>query len=196
MAEKPTALITGSPERVAAVSAALSARDYEVVPVEQTDALEEVCAALGRDAIDCYVQLPVNVTSSGGTVVSRLHDFLAGGLLARFQAVEVVLGTLRPNAAVILVAGNLPAEFTAPDDRQARISLLRVLAEAVRTAVAPTPVRIAVVEHLRSPEEIAAIAVDPALGHPKAIEDAADRYPEMSYVDWRLEVLSLATVES
>ena len=107
-----------------------------------------------------------------------------------------MLGTLRPNAAVILVAGNLPAEFTAPDDRQARISLLRVLAEAVRTAVAPTPVRIVVVEHLRSPEEIAAIAVDPALGHPKAIEDAADRYPEMSYVDWRLEVLSLATVES
>ena len=97
MAEKPTALVTGSPERVAAVSAAISARDYEVVRVEETDALEEVCAALGRDAIDCYVQLPVNVPSSGGTVVSKLHDvprrrpsrpFPGGGGRARDPAAE------------------------------------------------------------------------------------------------------------
>ena len=56
--------------------------------------------------------------------------------------------------------------------------------------------RTVVVDQLRSPDEIAAIAVDPAAGQKKAISDAAELYPEMSYVDWRLEVLSLATVES
>jgi hypothetical protein len=191
-----TALVTGSPQRVVAVSAALADRAYEVVPVEEADALAEVCASLGRDAIDCYVQLPVNVPSSGGTVVSRLHAFLAAGLLARFEAMSTVLGTLRPNASVVLVAGNLPAEVEAPDDRQARISLLGVLAQAVRADTAPIPVRTVVVEHLRSPGEIAAVAVDPAANRLGVISDVADRYPEMSYVDWRLEVLSLDTIES
>jgi hypothetical protein len=37
--------------------------------------------------------------------------------------------------------------------------------------------------------------VDPAPSR-RVISDAAELYPEMSYVDWRLEVLSLATIES
>jgi hypothetical protein len=49
---------------------------------------------------------------------------------------------------------------------------------------------------MRSPDEIADIAVDPAAKHRRVISDAAELYPEMSYVDWRLEVLSLATIES
>jgi len=191
-----TALVTGSPERVAAVCAVLADRDCEVVPVDDLDALAGVCASLGRDAVDCYVQLPVNVPSSGGTVVSKLQAFLAGGLLARFEAASTVLGTLRPNASVVLVAGNLPAELTAPDDRQARISLMRVLVQAIRADTAPNTVRTVVVEHLRSPDEIAAIALDPAVNRLSTISDAAERYPDMSYVDWRLEVLSLATIES
>ena len=48
---------------------------------------------------------------------------------------------------------------------------------------------------MRSADEIAAIAIDPA-NRVKVIADAAERYPEMSYVDWRLEVLSLASIES
>ncbi len=191
-----TVLVTGSAERVAAVCAALSGRDCEVVAVDDPDELLGVCASLGRDAIDCYVQLPVNVPSSGGTVVSRLQAFLAGGLLARFEAVSTVLGNLRPNASVVLVAGNLPAELTAPDDRQARISLLRVLVQAIRADTAPMPLRVVVVEHTRSPDEIAAIAVDPAVSRLSMVSDAAERYPEMSYADWRLEVLSLASIES
>jgi hypothetical protein len=193
---KQTALVTGSPERVAAVSAALTDRDCEVVGVDDLGTLVEVCVSLGPGSIDHYLQLPVNVPSSGGTVVSRLQAFLAGGLLARFEAVSTALGTLRPNASVILVAGNLPAELTAPDDRQARISLLRVLVQAIRADTAPVPVRTVVVEHTRSPEEIAAIALDPAAKRESVISHAAEFYPEMSYVDWRLEVLSLATIES
>ena len=191
-----TALVTGSPERVAAVSAALVDRGCEVVQVDDPGALSEVCASLGAGAIDHYVQLPVNVPSSGGTVVSRLQAFLGGGLLARFEAASTVLPTLRPNASVVLVAGNLPAELTAPDDRQARMSLLRVLGQAIRADVAPIPVNTVVVEHVRSADEVAAIAIDPAANRQRVISHAAELYPEMSYVDWRLEVLSLAAIES
>jgi hypothetical protein len=189
-------LVTGSPERVAAVRAALVDRDCDVVPVDDPDALVEVCASLGHGAIDLYVQLPINVAVLGGTVVSRLHAFLASGLLARFETMSAVLGTLRPNASVVLVAGNLPAELTVPDDRQARISLLGVLAQAILADTAPIPVRTVVVDHERTPDEIAAIAVDLAANHPRVLSDVAERYPEMDYVDWRLAVLSLAEIES
>ncbi len=191
-----TALVTGSPERVAAVGASLQERECEVVAVDDLDALVAVCASLGDSAVDHYVQLPVDVPSAGGTVVSRLHTFLTHGLLARFEAVSSVLATLRPNASVVLVAGNLPAELTAPDDHQARIALMRVLAQAVLADTAPMTVRTVVVEHNRTPDEIAAITIDPSVNRLRMVSDAAKRYPDMSYVDWRLEVLSLATIES
>jgi hypothetical protein len=190
------ALVTGSPERVAAVSAALTERDCEVIAVDDLDTLAKVCASLGPDSIDHYVQLPVNVPASGGTVVSMLQAFLAGGLLARFEAASAVLGTLRSDASVILVAGNLPAELTAPDDRLARASLMRVLVQAILADTAPLVIRTVVVDRMRSAEEIADIAVDPAAKRRRVISEAAELYPEMNYVDWRLEVLSLATIES
>jgi hypothetical protein len=191
-----TALVSGSSERVAAVGAALVERGCEVVQVDDLDRLAEVCASLGPGALDHYVQLPVNVRSSGDTVVSRFQTFLANGLLARFEAVSTVLGALRPDASVILVAGNLPAELSAPDDHRARISLLRVLAQAILADTAPARVRTVVVDHIRTPEQIAAIAVDPAARRLRVISEIAESYPEMDYVDWRLEVLSLATVEN
>ena len=51
-------------------------------------------------------------------------------------------------------------------------------------------------DHSRSPDQIAAITVDPAGNRLRVISEVADRYPEMSYDDWRLEVLSLASIES
>lgn len=191
-----TALVTGSSDRVAAVGAALERLDRKVVAVDDPTQLVSVCESLGANSIDHYVQLPVNVPSPGGTVVSRLHSFLAGGLLARFEAAGHVLPALRPKASVILVAGNLPMELTAPDDRQARISLLRVLAQAILADTAPDPVRTAVVEHSRAPGEIAEITIDPTTSRLRVISEAAEQYPEMTYDDWRLAVLSLATIES
>jgi hypothetical protein len=191
-----TALVTGSPERVAQVSAALESLGCEALAVDDPGQLASVCASLGPDAIDHYVQLPIDVPSPGGTVVSRLQAFLAGGLLARFDAVSTVLPVLRPNASVILVAGNLPAELTAPDDHQARIALLRVLAQAILADAAPMPVRTAVVEFSRSAEKIAEITIDPAANRLRVISEVANQYPDMSYDDWRLAVLSLASIES
>jgi hypothetical protein len=193
---KRTALVTGSPERVAEVCSALQSLGCDALAVDEPARLAEVCASLGRGAIDHYVQLPVDVPSTGGTVVSRLQAFLSGGLLARFDAVASVLPALRPDASVILVAGNLPAELTAPDDRHARIALLRVLAQAILADTAPMPVRAAVVEYSRTAEQIAEITIDPAANRLRVISEVADRYPEMSYDDWRLAVLSLATIES
>lgn len=193
---KARALISGSPDRVAALSAELTQRDCEVVAVDDLGRLADVCESVGNGAIDHYVQLPVNVPSTGGTVVGRLRTFLSGGLLARFEAVSSVLPTLRPNASVVLVAGNLPGELTAPDDRQARISLLRVLAQAILADTAPMPVRTAVVEHSRTPYQIAEITLDPTASRLRVISEAAERYPDMTYDDWRLAVLSLATIES
>jgi hypothetical protein len=97
---------------------------------------------------------------------------------------------------VVLVAGNLPAELTAPDDRQARISLMKVLLQAIRADTAPAPVRTVVVDHMRTPDEIVEIAVDSTATRLSEIAGMAARYPEMDYVDWRLAVLSLASIES
>jgi hypothetical protein len=191
-----TALVSGSAERVAAVGAALAKCDCEVVAADDPDALIEVCASLGRNALDHYVQLPVDLPSEGNTVVARLQAFLAAGLLARFQAMSSVLPILRPNASVVLVAGNLPADITAPDDRQSRISLLRVLARAVLADMSPVTVRTVVVDHLQSPDRIAEIALDPTGTRLRVIANLADRYPDMSYDDWRLEVLNLTAIES
>jgi hypothetical protein len=193
---KRTALVTGSPERVAQVCAALESLGCTAITVDDPKLLGSACASLGPAAIDHYVQLPVDIASPGGTVVSRLQAFLAGGLLARFEAVATVLETLRPNASVILVAGNLPAELTGPDDRHARIALLRVLAQAIIADTAPASVRTAVVEYSRSADQIAEITIDPAANRLRVISQVADTYPEMSYDDWRLAVLSLASIES
>lgn len=193
---KPTALVTGSAERVAQVCSALTSLGCDALAVDDPEQLGSVCASLGPAAIDHYVQLPVDVPSPGGTVVSRLRAFLAGGLLARYDAVTTILPTMRPNASVVLVAGNLPAELTAPDDRHARIALLRVLAQAIIADTAPVPVRTAVVEYSRTADQIAEITIDPAANRLRVISEVADTYPEMSYDDWRLAVLSLVTIES
>lgn len=167
-----------------------------MIRVDDPAALVEVCASLGRGAVDHYVQLPVDVPSSGDSVVSRFEAFLAVGLLARFQAAAAVLETLRPDASVVLVAGNLPAELTSPDDTKARLSLLRVLVQAILADTAPAPVRTVVVDSGQSAEEIATLTLDPVEKRLRGISSGAERYPDMDYVDWRLEVLSLATIES
>jgi len=191
-----TALVTGSSARVAAVGDALARLGCNVIRVDDPAALVEVCASLGRASVDHYVQLPVDVPSTGDTVVSRVHALLAAGLLARFEAAESVIETLRPNASVVLVAGNLPAQLTAPDDTKARRSLLRVLVQAIVADTAPTPVRAVVADNTRTADEFAALAVDPTAKRLRVISSPAERYPDMDYVDWRLEVLSLATIES
>lgn len=65
-----------------------------------------------------------------------------------------MLPLLRPGASVVLVAGHLPGGGQTPDDRHARKSLLRVLAQAVASETAEAGARTVVVDEQCSPAEI------------------------------------------
>ena len=96
--------------------------------------------------LDCYVQLPRQTMVSGPTLVDRIHEFLSEGLLKRFETTSRVLPLLAAEACVVLVAGNIPGGAT-PDDRHARIDLLRVLARAILADCDQADVRAVVVGH-------------------------------------------------
>jgi hypothetical protein len=100
---------------------------------------------------------------------------------------------LTKDGCVLLVAGNLPGAAT-PDDRNARIDLLRVLARSVLAECEGADVRAVVVATDRSPADIADIARrrgDPS--GKRAAEVAA--LGDMNYADWQREYLSLTTEE-
>lgn len=182
------ALVTGSPDRVTALSKAFERAGVEPVTLGQLDA--------GAPAVDRYVQLGFTVPARGETVVRRVHSFLKDGLLERFAIVERVLPMLADRATVLLVAGNLPAEEAAPDDRAARLLLLRVLAHAIRADLAPKHVRVRVISGERSDEEIVEFAIS---GAKDPLTAASTLSEEVilggSYEDWRTQVMGLAQVE-
>ncbi|MEO9139679.1 MAG: hypothetical protein ABI345_11490 [Jatrophihabitans sp.] len=182
-------LITGTPDHVEALAKVFSAADIEHVTLAQIGP--------GASEIDYYVQLGVTVPARGDTVVRRVHSFLNDGLLDRFTIVERVLPMLADNAVVLLVAGNLPAEVAAPDDRAARLSLLTVLAHAIRADLAPKRVRVRVISSDRSDEDIAAFALSGAKDPEAALPLAASEGPDSdrTYEDWRIQVLGLAHIE-
>jgi hypothetical protein len=146
--------------------------------------------------VDCYVQLGFTVPARGDTVVRRVRSFLSDGLLERFAIVERVLPQLADPATVLLVAGNESSEAAAPDDRAARLMILRVLAHAVRADLAPGRVRVRVIGGGRSDAELVQYAIsgdkDPSTTPPGAPDEVRDG---VAYQDWRTEVLGLFQVE-
>lgn len=184
------ALVTGSAERVADVGDALASAGFEVERVDDLATLAARCDALGPTSVDCYVQLPVEVRSEKATLVERLHDLLARGLLARFEAASAVLATLRPGAAVVLVAGNAVAPGSLPDDHDARFALMGVLAHAIRAEKEADGVRTALLDPSRTPADIARVA---ATGRGAHHADPPEPAEEMDYSDWRLAVLGRAS---
>ena len=190
-----TALVTGSAERVAEVSDALEQVGYAVTQAGgQPRDIQRACAALAPGSLDCYVQLPRQTPVSGPTLVERIHEFLSEGLLKRFETAGMVLPLLAPDACVVLVAGNIPGGAT-PDDRHARIDLLRVLARAVLADCAKGDVRAVVVGTERSAEEIADIAVHRGDERHRREAHLASLSPEMTYEDWQREFLTLTADE-
>jgi hypothetical protein len=175
---RPT-LVSGSAGRVKLVSAALEEVGFSVIGSE---------SPMGSGSLDCYVQLPKDVRIERGTVVERVGEFLAGGLLARFKAAAAVLPALRPGATVVLVDGHRPPHDDTPDDPHARFDLLRVLGQAVVADREDT--RTFVVGSERSPEEIARVAA--GRGQVAGLSPAASPNddPDLSYADWKREVLS------
>jgi hypothetical protein len=182
------AVVTGSPKHVASVCRAFVANG--------TEALSLADLSPGTGPIDCYVQLGVTVPARGETVVRRAHAFLNDGLLERFRAAERLMPLLADDATVLLVAGNLPAEVADPDDRKARLALLRVLAHAMRADLAPSQVRVRVVTGERSDEEIVAYALS---GAKDPLADLAAEHGAVigkTYEDWRIAVMGLVHVQT
>ena len=188
-----TALVTGSPVRVDDVATALEQAGLSVIRVPDPDDLGAACAGIDPGTLACYVQLPKETKVDAPSLIGRVRQFLAEGLLARFEAASAVVPLMAKDGCVVLVAGNLPGAST-PDDRHARIDLLRVLARAVLAECDGNDVRAVVVGNDRSPTEITDLVLrrgDEASR--KAAEVAA--IGDMNYADWQREFLSLTTEE-
>jgi hypothetical protein len=190
------ALVSGTDERVAQVASALREGGVDVMSVQDPAQLREAVAALEPGSLSQYIQLPVSVDVSGATLVGRVHTFLQKGLLARFEAADAVLPALDEDATVVLVSGNTAIDGGAmPDDSAARFALLNVLAHAIRAERAPGVVRVRILAADTTPSTIAAVALRKERPRTRGIAHLQAREAEMSYTDWRIEVMGLATVQ-
>jgi hypothetical protein len=190
-----TALVTGAPTRVDDVAVALEQAGYKVMRAPEPDAdVAGVCAGIEPGTLDCYVQLPKETTVDDPSLIGRVRQFLTAGLLARFDQAATVIPCLAKDGTVVLVAGNLPGAAT-PDDRCARIDLLRVLARAVLAECEGSDVRAVVVATDRSPSEIADIARRRGDQAGRRAAEVAALPGDLNYADWQREYLSLTSEE-
>ena len=188
---RSTVAVTGVAEQVAAVSAALRNAGAEVIAVDDLAALDTAVAGIARGSLDCYVQLPVHVAARGNAVIDRVRNFLEDGLLARFTAASTILPALSDDGRVILVGGNTPGEASSPDDQNARLALLDVLAHAIQADKSTTRIRIRRLPNTESAEQIATVALGGEPTREEALADLQSREPKMSFDDLRIEVMGL-----
>lgn len=184
-------LVSGAPERVAAVSKVLRSHDCTVVEVDDLALVPEACAKAGEQAFDAYVQLPAYFGIEGRTAIERMHHFYVMGVLARFPAMNAAVPTLKPGGRVVIVAWPLPAEVATDDDIEARRALYRVLAHAAQ-ADAGDDLVVRVLGSSTSPDDIALAALGKESTRPASVESLS----AVSYADWRVELLGLVAVES
>jgi hypothetical protein len=189
-----TALVTGSAARVDHVGAALEEAGFSVRRVPEQGDLAAACADLEPGGLACYVQLPKETKVDAPSLIGRVRQFLAEGLLARFESASLVAPLLGKDGCVVLVAGNLPGAAT-PDDRHARIDLLRVLARAILAECEGSDVRAVVVGNDRSPADIADIVLRRGDERGKKAAEVAALPGDLNYADWQREFLSLTTEE-
>jgi hypothetical protein len=190
-------LVSGAPDLVARVAAALRAHDADVTEVTDLADVPAVCAAAGPRAFDGYVQLPATFQPHGDTAVLRVHHFYAKGVLARFTALAAVLPALSLAARLTFVMGTLPPEAATDDDREARRALTRVLVQAARADMPDGHLVVRVLDAGTTAEETsrAVLGLDPGSLDPGR-KELIDRLDELSYADWRVELLGLASVET
>jgi hypothetical protein len=182
----PTAMITGSPERVPDVTIALKSEGFDIISSGTAAAVAEAAAGIAPGSIDCYVQLPGGPPTNGHGALSHARTVVAEAVLARFDAAAQLAPLLAPSASVVLVASDVGQVEEGPVARRrhALRSLLGVLAEAIRLDYSARRVR--VVDEERSPAEIAAIArgFEPAASYPELGS-------ELNFADWKSQMLSL-----
>jgi hypothetical protein len=184
-------LISGNASQMSAVAGELRSGGATVTEVDDLELLPAACSTAGPAAFDSYVQLPAAFTIRGDTAIGRVHNFFADGVLARFRALAAALPALTAPGRVTFVMGQLPAELSTPDDRQARQSLVRVLGHAA-SADAGGELVVRVLESNATPRDVALAA----LGRDPAREERAQRLSDLSYEEWRIELMSLVSVET
>jgi hypothetical protein len=186
-----TVVVTGAAAQVAAVSTALREAGAEVIAVDDLRQLDAAVAGIAPGTLDCYVQLPVHVAARGHAVIDRVRNFLEDGLLARFSAASTILPAMSEGGRVVLVGGHTPVEASAPDDQSARLALLDVLAHAIQADSSATRIGVRVMPHDEPAEHIADIALGGRPTRDQALAELRAREPEMSFDDWRVEVMGL-----
>jgi len=185
-------LVTGAAELVAAVSAALRNEGADVTAVDDLGKLAAVVAGIAPGSLDCYVQLPMRVAPRGTAVIERVRNFLEDGLLGRFSAASTILPVVSDDGMIVLVGGNTPGEAATPDNQSARVALLDVLAHAIQADKSATEIRVRVLPHEDPTEHIAAVALGVEPAREQAQAALRDRESEMSFEDWRIEVMGFA----
>jgi hypothetical protein len=191
----PTALVTGSPERVPDIAIALKSAGFDILAAGAMTA--EDTPDLEANSVDCYVQLPVDGPLPTGGALHRTRDVIAHEVLSRFDSVAQFLPLLAPSATVVLVTGGpTPEDYAAgthdPDLKTLR-TLVGVLAEAILRDCGRAGIRATVVAEDRAPEEIAALASHrPPEPLPWWVYASVD--PDLDFADWRNSVLCLASL--
>ncbi len=179
-----TVLVSGPVDGAGAVVRALEQAGATAVAA----APGELASVVTGRSFDGYVQLPIAVPAVGDTMLDRVRHFLAEGLLGRFTAAAEVAPALSDGAVVVLAAGHTPGEDV-PDDRAARLALMRVLGHAIRADIAPRRVRVRLAHRDWTSEQLARLALG------EESEADADQLGDMgsalSYEDWRTQVLGV-----
>lgn len=187
-----TVLITGSTSGTEAMAAAVTSAGGEPIVARSPEELATALNTVGDGELQYYVQMPTSVTPFGSSVTTRIHNFLSEGLLTRYRTAEVVIPKLSDDARVVLVAGNVNSESSAPDDRRARLSLVHVLAHALKAdkgsdgfhaEVAPAGTDAAAI----ASAVLTGTALTAATNAAHDAEAVVD--PGLDYDDWRTEML-------
>jgi hypothetical protein len=190
----PTALVTGSPERVPDIAIALKSAGFDILAAGAMS--PEDAPDLEASSVDCYVQLPVDGPPASGGALHRTRHVIAHEMLSRFDTAARFLPLLAPSATVVLVTeGPDPASHAGAEnpDQKALRTLVGVLAEAILRDCARADVRATVVGEDRAPEEIAALASHrPPEPLPWWLYAGVD--PDLGFADWRNSVLCLASL--
>jgi hypothetical protein len=189
----PTALVTGSPERVPDIAIALKSAGFDILAAGAMSPDE--APDLEANSVDCYVQLPVDGPLPSGGALLRTRDVIAHELLFRFDTAARFLPLLAPSATVVLVTEG-PDDYAADttgSDHKAMRTLVGVLAEAILRDCGRAGIRATVVGEDRAPEEIAALASHrPPEPLPWWLYASVD--PDLDFADWRNSVLCLASL--
>jgi hypothetical protein len=191
----PTALVTGSLERVPDIAIALKSAGFDILaagPMTPDDA-----SHLEAKSVDCYVQLPGDPPRPAGGALCRTRDVITHEMLARFDTAARLLPLLAPSATVLLVTeGPDPSDLASGStelDQKALQALVGVLSEAILRDCGQAGVRTAVVGEDRATVEIAALASHrPPEPLPWWLYASVD--PDLDFADWRASVLCLASL--